>query len=421
MRTMSFPQSADQSVLTAASAGERTGLAQGLKVFQVLAGGPWGGGAVVVLSLTKRLLQEGCQVWVLCLSDEVCRRFSEAGARVVTLCWRREINPLLDLVAFWKLFRLCRRERFDLVHTHTSKGGFLGRIAARLAGVPVIVHTVHGFAFHEFTGSVRTIVYTYLERFAAQFCDLLICVNNEDRRTAIERGIVEPAKIVTILNGIDLAPFTGETATDALRKELGIPEQATIVGTVGRLAPQKGFADLVAAVPEILCEQPDTWFVFAGNGPQREELEGQAEALGISERCRFLGFRHDIPRLLACYDIFVLPSLWEGLSITLLEAMAASKPVVVTDIKGNREVVHDGVNGLLCQPYNGSALAEAITRLIEHPELAATLGKGARHTIEQCFDKQAMLAQTVDIYRTLTSTQIRSMGREYGMNPPKGA
>jgi len=193
MRTMSFPQSADQSVLTAASAGERTGLAQGLKVFQVLAGGPWGGGAVVVLSLTKRLLQEGCQVWVLCLSDEVCRRFSEAGARVVTLCWRREINPLLDLVAFWKLFRLCRRERFDLVHTHTSKGGFLGRIAARLAGVPVIVHTVHGFAFHEFTGSVRTtvhgfafheftgsvrtIVYTYLERFAAQFCDLLICVN----------------------------------------------------------------------------------------------------------------------------------------------------------------------------------------------------------------------------------------------------
>ena len=376
---------------------------RGLEVFQVLAGGPWGGGGVVVLSLTKRLMQEGCRVRALCLSDEVSRRFSEAGATVVTSrYWRREINPLFDLLSFYELFRLCRKERFDVVHTHTSKGGLLGRIAARLAGVPIVIHTVHGFAFHGFTSRLATVSYTHLEKLAARFCDLIICVNHEDRLTAIEKRIVKPDKIVTIPNGIDLKRFEGTAITDLQRGRLGLPREATLVGTVGRLAPQKGFVHLIKAIPSILRAHPQTRFLFAGEGPLKAELQALAEELGIADHCRFLGFRRDIPKLLACYDIFVLPSLWEGLSITLLEAMAAGKAVVATNIKGNREVVSDGINGILCEPQNSKALAKAIIHLTKNREKARLLGERARQTVEQRFDERIMLERTLELYRTLT-------------------
>jgi glycosyltransferase involved in cell wall biosynthesis len=376
---------------------------RGLRVFQVLAGGPWGGGGVVVLSLAKRLMQEGCQVMTLCLSDEVSRRFSEAGAEVVTSrFWRRNINPLFDLLAFYELFRICKNRRFDIVHTHTSKGGFLGRIAARVARVPTIIHTIHGFAFHEFTGGLVTALYVHLEKLAARFCDFIICVNNEDRCTAIDKGIAQPDKIVTILNGIDLRQFEGIVDTDLQREGLGLPKEAMLVGTVGRLAPQKGFVHLIEAIPYILRAHPQTWFLFAGDGPLKAELQALAKDLGVADRCRFLGFRRDIPQLLMCYDIFALPSLWEGLSVTLLEAMATGRAVIATDIKGNREVVTDGVNGVLCQPRNSQALANAIIHLLENQEKARLLGMRARQTIEQRFDEQIMLERTLELYRTLT-------------------
>jgi len=192
-----------------------------IKVFQVLAGGPWGGGAVVVLALTRALIEAGCQLWVLCLDEVVGRRFAEAGAHIVTCRhWRREINPPLDFLAFLELYKWCRRERFDLVNTHTSKGGFLGRLAARLAGVPRVVHTAHGFAFTETNSRWLAILYTYLERLAGRFCDLVISVNEEERLDAIRRGVISPDKTVTVLNGIDLAPFEDVGAIEATRQGL---------------------------------------------------------------------------------------------------------------------------------------------------------------------------------------------------------
>lgn len=376
---------------------------RGLKVFQVLAGGAWGGGAVVVLSLAKVLMQEGCDVWVLCLCDETRARFSEAGAKIITSAyWRRELNPLFDLSTLVQLFTLCRKEKFDIVHTHTSKGGFLGRIAARLAGVPTVIHTVHGFAFHEFSSGLTTSFYASLEKLASRFCDLIICVNNQDRLTAIERGIGRPDKIVTILNGIDLRRFEDVVITDSERDRLGLPREAVLVGTVGRLAAQKGFEYLIKAIPCIVRAHPQTWFLFAGDGPLKAELQALAEKLGVRDRCRFLGFRRDIPQLLAYYDVFVLPSLWEGLSITLLEAMAASKAVIATNVKGNREVISDGINGVLCEPKNSEALANGIIDLIENEDKARLLGERARQTVEQRFDERIMLKRTLELYRTLT-------------------
>ncbi|NIO40107.1 MAG: glycosyltransferase, partial [Burkholderiales bacterium] len=190
-------------------------------------------------------MDSGCQVWVLCQSDVVAHRFAEAGARVVRCStWRRELHPIYDLRSFWFLFRLCRRERFDLVVTHTSKGGFLGRLSARLAGAPRVIHTAHGFAWHEFSSTKANWFYTVLEWAAAKFCDLIICVNHEDRLAAIERGVVPPDKIVTVVNGIAVQRFVVARAPD-LRRELAGSENAMLIGAVGRLAPLKGIEHLI--------------------------------------------------------------------------------------------------------------------------------------------------------------------------------
>jgi glycosyltransferase involved in cell wall biosynthesis len=373
-----------------------------LKVFQVLAspGGTWGGGCVVVRALTQRLIQEGYQVWVLCLSEEVIRRFSEVGAKVVTSrYWRREINPL-DALAFYELFKLCRKEKFDIVHTHTSKGGFLGRIAARIAGVPIVFQTVHGFSFNELTPWLITAFYVYLERLAGPFGDVMISVTDQHRLMAIEKGITKPDKIITIHNGINLSRFEGIAATKSMSRELGLSREAILIGTVGRLAPQKGQTYLLRAMPHVVRKHPQTNLVFVGDGPQEAELRDLAVELDVADHCSFLGFRRDVPELLACFDILVQPSPREGLSITLLEAMAARRPVIATNIAANREVVDNGINGVLCQPMNSAALAKAIIDLIENQEEARLLGERAREKVEQHFDDQKMLEQTLALYKT---------------------
>lgn len=377
------------------------------KVFQVLAGGPWGGGAVVVLAITRALMQIGCQVWVLCLDDVVAQRFAQAGAQVVRCnVWRREINPLHDLLSLGRLYWLCRRERFDLVVTHTSKGGFLGRIAARLAGVPRVIHTAHGFAWHGFTSAATTLFqiaspalrfYVTLERIAAHFCDLIISVNHEDRLDAVKRGVVPPEKIVTVLNGIDMARFS-VVRSPGLRQQLAKEREGFVIGAVGRLAPQKGFEYLIQAMPDVLSHYPDCRLVLVGEGPLEAQLKTLAHSLKVADRCEFLGFRSDIPALLACFDVFAQPSRWEGLSITLLEAMAAARPIVATDIKGNRELVAHGVDGLLAASADSQALANAIIELLQDRKRAETMGARAREKVGQHFSQAAMIENTLRWY-----------------------
>jgi glycosyltransferase involved in cell wall biosynthesis len=371
------------------------------KILQVLGGpgGTWGGGGVVVMSITSQLLKQDCPVSALCLSDLSARRFAEAGATVVTSrFWKRAIHPLFDLIAFWELFRLCRREKFDIVNTHTSKGGFLGRLAARLAGVPVVVHTAHGYVFNEVDSKLSAVFYLYLEKFASYFCDLIISVNEEERLIAIEKKVTHPDKIVTVLNGINVGKFENVGATDSLRRELDPSGDAILIGATGRLMPQKGFVYLVKAMPAILAACPQARFVFVGDGPLEQALKSLADDLHVSESCLFLGFREDVPKLLNVFDIFALPSLWEGLSISLLEAMAAGKPVVTTNIKGNREVIDHGTDGLLVSPANPEALADAVIELVHDKARAETLGQRARQKIKTSFSEEAMVSHTLELY-----------------------
>jgi len=372
-----------------------------IRVFQVLVGGDWAGGAAVVHPLVRRLIQEGYDVWVLCLTDEVSRRFEEIGANIIrSRHWKREIN-FSDLFAFLELFRLCRRYKFDIVHAHTSKGGFLGRIAAGLAGTPVVIYTVHGFTFNELSPRLTKAFYTFLERLAAPFGDLIIAVAEEHRQRAINRRMIKPDKIITIRNGIDVSRFSDTGDRNAKRDELPCPSDSLLVGCVGRLVPSKGPEYLVRAIPLVVQRYPKTHFLFVGDGSQKSKLVSLSNDLGVDGHCDFLGFRRDVPELLASFDIFVLPSPREGLSIALLEAMASGLPVVATNVSGNREPIDSDVDGILVNPLDSTALAEGINALIRDRTRARAMGERARQKVEEFFSEEAMIERTLEVYASM--------------------
>jgi len=374
-----------------------------MKILQVLCGKTWGGGSVVVRAITKALIERGDQVWVFSFEAESDRRFREIGARLVrTPFWFDSITPLDALVTL-HLWNVCRRERFDLVATHTSKGGFIGRIAARLAGVPHIVHHAHGFSFNRVLKPPALRFYVALEKFAARFGDYTISVNDQHRRMAIDLNVTGPDRICTVLNGIDLAPFASANRT-ATREQLGIGKNTPLIGAVGRMAPQKGFTYLIRALPAVLKQVPEARLILVGDGPLRKELQDEAERCGMSGQVQFLEFRRDIPALLSAFDCFVQPSLWEGLSISLIEALAAGRPIVATDIDGNREALSHEVTGLLVPPANIESLADAICRVLMNENLSARLAENAGLAAAAQFSEERMVQQNLAVYDRVVGT-----------------
>jgi glycosyltransferase involved in cell wall biosynthesis len=368
-----------------------------MKVLQVLGGGRWGGGCVVVGAYVTEMIRRGDEVWVVCLDDGVERRFANAGARTVrSPLWFHPINPF-DVVPFLQLWWLCRRERFDLVATHTSKGGFIGRLAAKAAGVRKIVHHAHGFAFRETQARWIQRFYVELERIAARACTLIISVSKDHRRWGIRENLAPAEKIVAVLNGIETDLFDRSSRHDARRK-LGIETEDTLIGVASRLAPKKGIGDLIQAFTEIHRSYPHTRLILVGEGPSRSELEHQAKQARVGNRIHFTGFLEDIPNVLAAFDIIVQPSISEGLSISLLEAMAAGRPVVACDITGNREVIAPGVSGILVPPSDPSALAAAIRLLLDDPKHAQELGAAAQAECRTRFTQRRMVSEILGLY-----------------------
>jgi glycosyltransferase involved in cell wall biosynthesis len=378
-----------------------------MKILQVLCGRAWGGGSVVVLAITRALIARGDEVWVVSFEEENDRRFREAGAILARPpVWFHPINPL-DVIPFLYFWNLCRREKFDLVATHTSKGGFLGRLAAHAAGVPRIVHHAHGFSFNRPLSPRMKRFYISLERFAARADHLIIAVNEQQRRMAVEFGVDRPAKLRTVHNGIDLRAFEWGDR-EATRGKLGFDESALLVGAVGRLAPQKGFTYLIRALPLVLAAAPEVHLVIVGDGPLKAELEREAYRAGVSEHVHLLGFRRDISNLLGAFDIFAQPSLWEGLSISLIEALAAGKPVVATDIEGNREVVDHGETGLLVRPADPDAFAEGLIALLLDRSLAKRFGDCAPRVALKRFSEERMVAEILAAYDGLPEARFES-------------
>lgn len=373
-----------------------------MKVLQILAGGAWGGGSAVVHPITRALIEQGDEVWVVVLDEVNAREFAAIGATVVRPpLWFRALQPL-DVVPFVFLYRLCRRERFDLVVAHTSKGGFLGRFAARLAGVKHIIYHAHAYYFNQMKPGPARSFFLVLEKLAAKAGDLTISVSEEHRQSAIREGVEVPGRIITVLNGVDPRPFQG-IDRDEVRRELGVRRGELLIGSTGRLAPDKGIEYLLQTMPAILARFPSARLMIAGEGPLAAALQRETALLGLEDRVRFLGFRSDVPRLLTAFDIFVLPSLREGLSISLIEALAAGNVTVACRIPGNREIITHGDNGLLVPPADAAALGDAICRLLADPVRARELGARAREVARVRFSLDRMVAQNLEAYHRLVS------------------
>ena len=322
-----------------------------------------------------------------------------AGVGVFEVPMTREVSPPRDLRALRALRRHFRSHEFDIIHCHSSKAGMLGRIAAWLARSPAVrVYSPHAFAFVMDGGRLRRGVYTFLEWCAGRITDLLVCTNDSERRLALRARIVAPGRALVVRTGVDLRRFHPGDESAGLREELGVPPQHRLVGAVGALVTQKGHRYLVDAAPAVLERMPLTTFVIAGEGKLCGELEERISGLGLGRRLRLLGRRDDIPRLLASLDLFVMPSLWEGLPYALLEAMATAVPVVGTAIPGLVDLIEPGRTGWLADAASAESLADAIVSALSAYGSSTVMAQAARQRVLAEHSRERMLEQLGAIY-----------------------
>ncbi len=324
------------------------------------------------------------------------------GCLVVLLpALTRTISPARDLLALWRVFRLIRRERVVLVHTHTSKAGFVGRLAAWLARVPLIVHTPHGHVFYGYYGPALTGVFVALERFAARLTDRIVVLTERGVEEHLARGIGRREQFSVIPSGVDLdAVRRNALSYEAERGRLGVDAETRLIVGLGRLVPVKGFQVLVKALPLILAVVPSTRLLLVGDGSLREDLLAAARALGVGDRLELAGAQFDPAPFLAAADLVVVPSLNEGMGRVLVEAMALGRPVVATRVGGIPAVVADGETGTLVPPDDPPALARAVSDLLGAPALRQRMGEAGRRRAEQ-FSLAVMESRLLDLYREL--------------------
>lgn len=306
-----------------------------------------------------------------------------------------------DLMALWELICLMRQEKYDIVHTHNSKAGFIGRLAARIAGVPIIVHTIHGFAFHEFEKPPRQILFILLEKFAARFADKLITVSEPLKQWGLRLGIGRKEQYITIYDGIEINKFILDINIGQKRQEFGIRAADFVVGVVSKLWEGKGHKCILQAAKSVIAKVPDVKIMFVGEGYLREELEALTRQLGLSDYVIFSGFRTDIPEITAIFDIAILASFFEGLGRVLLEAMVLGKPVIATRVGGIVDVVDDGETGILVPPNDSVALAKALIRLLLDDDLRKRMGEAGRAKIDAKFSAKTMVEQIRQVYEEL--------------------
>lgn len=374
-----------------------------------------GGSSEVVLELAARLDRKRFDVQIVTgdTRDPVCdlMQYTQNTGIPITVYprLRRDIMPVSDVIACVHLARHLRRERPDIVHTHSSKAGILGRIAAKLAGAPVVVHAPHGHIFYGYFGRGMSYIFVLIERLMARATDRIITLTELGKQDHIRYGIGPPELFVPIPCGIDLSRFMSAAPEgQALRDTLDLRDEDQLVLWVGRLVPIKGCEVFLHACAIIARRFEHARFFVVGDGLLADPLRALASELGLDGRIRFTGQRSDIPAWMWASDLFVLSSLNEGLGRVLLEAMAAHKPVVATMVGGVSEIVRTEETGLLVPPGDPDRLAEGILTLLKDRDRARTMGERGFQRSQE-FDMQRMVDRTAALYEAL----LREKGRRH--------
>jgi glycosyltransferase involved in cell wall biosynthesis len=321
---------------------------------------------------------------------------------------RRNLHPVWDPLAFWQLLRTFRRLSPTIVHTHSSKAGVLGRVAARMAGVPIVVHTVEGLPFHRYSPRLQYALYVRAERFAARYCDHITCVAEAMAQQLLDARVGSRDMMSIIYSGMEVADYVqAGPHRDEVRRLHGIGPDEIVIGKIARLFPLKGHRFVIDAAPRILEACPNARFLFVGNGILRQELEDRAARAGVRDRFSFTGLvpPDDIPGLVSAMDVVVHASLREGLARVLVQGLLCEKPVVTYSLDGAPEVIIPGETGYLVEPESVDGLADAVLRAIRNPDEAGAMAREGRRRFADRFRICTMVRETEALYGRLLAEQ----------------
>jgi glycosyltransferase involved in cell wall biosynthesis len=362
----------------------------------------------LLLNQLEAIAADGYQVVAVSSPGPEAAALADLGIPHVAIPISRKITPFQDFLSLWQLYRFMRHYPLHIVHTHNPKPGLLGQLAARLAGVPIVINTIHGFYFTNHTHPLWRKLFVAMEKVAASCSDLIWSQNMEDIETAVQEGICPAEKIRHLGNGIDLNRFDrtriGQEMIQQKRMELELPVGVPVVGFVGRLVTEKGVHELLQAALLVRERFPDIRFLIVGStdSDKRDAITDQVvHHYHLEANCLFTGQRNDMPELFALMDLFVLPSHREGLPRAPMEASAMGVPCVVTDVRGCREVIAHEQNGLIVPLQDVAALAQAIIRLLEDKPLAQRLGETGRRMAAERFDERLVFAKVKAEYARL--------------------
>ena len=350
----------------------------------------WAGAGGNTLLSAVGMDQDRYETWIAgCPGGPLWERAGRAGVATVQLRRFREVlSPVDDIFVLVQLIRLIRRERFAIVHTHSAKGGFLGRLAAWLCRTPVVVHTFHGFSVHDFMSRRKRRGFLLLERAVRRPTHAFFAVSPRVAREAVELRLAPPGTVSVVPSAVELDDSPLQGPGGGLRELLGAPQGVPLVGTVGRIDQQKAPLDFVRMAALVARTHPAARFVMVGEGPLEEQVRREADRLGVA--VQLTGFRGDAPRLAADLDVFVISSLYEGLGRALTEALGTGRPVVATAVNGVPDLVTPGATGLLAPPAAPEALAECVRWMLDHPAEARRMGEQGRARVLATFEPAVM-------------------------------
>jgi glycosyltransferase involved in cell wall biosynthesis len=354
------------------------------------------------------LRDAGYEVHLACRRGEYFEGLARAGFPQHDIPFQRRFNPLSNMSALFRLWRLMRRQRFDAITCHSPVAAAYGRVAAWVAGAPNVIYAVHGFYFHEHTPPPLRYLLVAVEWVLGKITSHMAFVSEEDRRVALDTGIASAERNTTMLHdGIDLEKFAadpGQVSDIAFqRARQARARGSAVVGIVARLVKEKGYQEFFTMAQRVIASGRDVVFLILGSNLQTDRdqfgatLKRQVREAGTKERFIFVGSTTKVPAYLHLMDVFVLPSYREGLPRSILEAMGAGLPVVATDIRGCREEVVNGVTGFIVAPRDADALYDAVSFLLNHPERAAEMGRAGRRRAAEVFDERLVCRRVVQM------------------------
>ncbi|MFA6254852.1 MAG: glycosyltransferase family 4 protein [Patescibacteria group bacterium] len=372
-------------------------MAQPSKILYLVTQSEWGGAQRYIFDLATHLASDYKVAVAAGGNDELFAKLDEKNVENYKLKnLVRQINLTKDIQAYFEIKKLIKKIKPDILHLNSSKAGVIGAIAGRHANVKKIIYTVHGFVFNEPMAGWQKQIYIWAEKFSAKYKDKLICVSEYDRQVGIKNKITSADKLITINNGIEPISFLNKATA---RQQLNLPPDKIIVGTIANFYLTKGLAYLITAAKEIIKIMPDVIFRLIGFGRLENQLKTEIKKLNLENKI-YLGKVENAKEYLLAFDLFVLPSVKEGFSYTILEAMQAGLPIVATLVGGLPEMISDSNNGLLVPPADPNALAQAIIKLLENKDLATQLGNQAKIDVNQKFSLAKMISETAKVYQS---------------------